>query len=197
MFFLRYSIVPAADHPRFDELGEALVLCWIERASLAEADEVARHDIARQQWQILEREAGEAVTAADYDSDDDFRERYEQALIDKEVYQYYLSPRYPVYWVNAALRQGSETAEAHYFLCNEALREEGDDVYDPAFWDGEREEAVFQAALEAIREAGWELTAPLEGRPCGRGDVPEELLGPYDKAEEGPTPCLVFLHDEA
>jgi hypothetical protein len=197
IYFLRYSLVPAPDHPDAERLGEAVVLCWIDRASLAEADREARRDIAGQQWRVVKREAGKAVTAADYDNDDELRERYKQALTDKEVYHYHLSPRHPVFWVNASLRRGDETAEAHYFLCNEALRDEGDDVYDPAFWAGEREEAAFRAALEAIEEAGWEVTAPLEGRPCGRGDVPEELLAYYDEAEEGPEPCLVFLHDEA
>jgi hypothetical protein len=197
MYFLRYSLAPAADHPRAEELGEAVVLCWIERASLAEADKVARKDIARQKWQVLEREAGKAVTAADYDRDDELRERYKQALVDKEVYSYHLSPRYPVFWVNAAIRRGDERGEAHYFLCNAAFSDDEADVYDPAFWDGEREAVVFRAALEAIEEAGWTVTAPLEGRPCGRGDVPEELVDYYDEAEEGPTPCLVFLHDEA
>ncbi|MDB5310239.1 MAG: hypothetical protein JWO38_4441, partial [Gemmataceae bacterium] len=99
MYYLRYSVIPAEDHPEREELGEGIVNCWIERDTLAEADQLARQDIRKEKWDVLEREAGEVVTGTDYDEDDDRVTYYRQALTDKEVFVYHHCPRYPVYWV--------------------------------------------------------------------------------------------------
>jgi hypothetical protein len=197
MYFLRYQVLPGADHPEADRMGEGLVCCWVDRPSLAEADAVARADITGQGWDILGREAGEEVTAADYEPDHEWLPYYEQALTDGEVFVYHTSPRHPVYWVSAIVTRASppETAEAHYFLCGEAVAEEGDDIYDPAFWGGDRGRAAAEAAREVIAAEGWTVAGSLEGRPCERDDPPEDLVEFYDAAEDDGS-CLVFLRDE-
>jgi len=197
MFYLRYRALPAVDHPRADRLGEALVCCWIDRPTLAEAGSVARTDIAEQHWRILDREVGEEVTAADYEPGDEAHPYYEQALTDREVFVYYTSPRYPVYWVTAAVTHADppETAEAHYFLCGEAVAEEEEDINDPAFWGGDRGRAAVEAARDAITGEGWQVAGQLAGRPCGTRDLPEDLVEFYDGAEDDGS-CLVFLRDE-
>jgi hypothetical protein len=195
MHFLRYSVVPAAEHPERERLGEGLVLCWIERPSLAEADKAARRELQEQKWKVLAREDATAVTEADAGGDEEWLRCSRQALRDGEVFVSHLSPRYPVYWVIAGVREDStsETAEAHYFLAGESIRHEGEDLYDPTFWTGECERTALQGAREAIAEGGWTVTGILQQGPCGRGNVPDELLLYEDEAKEAGA-CLVFVH---
>jgi hypothetical protein len=196
MYFLRYHARPTAAHPEAERVGAASVVCWIDRPSLDEADAAARADIAAQHWEILDRDAGEAVTAEDYAPDDEWRGYYEQALTDREVYVFHTSPRFPVFWVSAAATHASppETAEVHYFLCGDAVADDADDLYDPAFWSGTRGQEALDTIREAIEAEGWAVAGPINGRPCGVQDLPEELVEFYDEAEEGGS-CLVFLRD--
>jgi hypothetical protein len=196
MFFLRFSIRPAESHPEHGVLGEGLVNCWINRPTLSTADRVARTEIKRRGWEILEREVAEEVTADDYDDEDGWREFYEQALKDREVFDYHLSPRFPVYWVVASVERGSppEAAEAHYFLCGDQLTDEGESVAVPDFWNEYRRQTAQDAARAAIAEAGWAVTGIVSHQPCGRGDLPEELRFYYDEAEDAGA-CIVFVHD--
>jgi hypothetical protein len=196
MYFLQYRILPADEHPEAEQLGEGLVCCWIDRASLAEADRFARRDIARQKWLVVQREYGEEVTEADYEDNEEFLGYYQQALIDHEVFVYNQSPRYPVYWVTASVEKEppTEPVEAHYFLCGSFIEQEGEDVYDPAFWTGEVKKVALDAAVEAITEAGWNVRNIVAKRPCGRNDVPEVLVRFYDEAEEEGA-CLAFFHE--
>jgi exonuclease III len=197
MYFLRYNVFPAESHPRYEILGEALVCCWIERAALEEADEVARCELQQNHWRILARDSADEVTEADFEDHDVWRSYYEQALMDKEVYQYHLSPRHPVYWVITSVQEESsgEVAEAHYFLCGDNICEEDEDVYDPAFWTGEREETAVEGARESLAEAGWRVRTILKQGPCAHSDVPEDMQVYFDEAEEHGA-CLVFVHDE-
>ena len=193
MYFLRYSAFPTEVHPEQAVLGEAFICCWIERPTLAAADKQARKDITSQHWRITQRDAAAKVKDTDYDDDDSFGEYYEQALIDKEVYLYNLSPRFPVYWVVAHVQREADVAEAHYFLTGESLVDEGENIAVPAFWDSRRD-AVLAAAREAITEAGWKILAIASDKPCGREDLPEEMHFYYDETEENGA-CLVLVHD--
>src|SRR5208283_4956474 len=196
MYYLQYRVLPATTNPRRERLGEALVCCWIDRRSLTEADRVARRDIRRENWEVLEREYGEPVTEADHGDDEEFLQYYRQALTDKEVFAYHLSPRYPVSWVTASVVRdpSTEAAEAHYFLSGDSILQEGDDLYDPGFWSGELEQLAVSGAVEAIGAEGWVVAGLSERRPCGRGDVPKELVFYYDEAEDSGS-CLVFMHE--
>lgn len=196
MYFLRYHARPAAEHPEAGRVGAASVVCWIDRPSLDEADAAARADIEGQHWEVLDRDAGEEVSAEDYGPDDEWRANYEQALTDREVYVYHTSPRFPVYWVSGTAIQGSppETAEVHYFLCGDAVADDVDDLYDPVFWAGARGQSAVDTAQEMVEGEKWTVAGPLTGRPCGVQDLPEELVEYYDEAEEDGS-CLVFLRD--
>jgi hypothetical protein len=194
MFFLRYNAIPGKAHPEREVLGDAFVCCWVERKTLAEADKVARRNIKHEKWEILERDAAEKVTEADYEEGDDWLEFYLQALTDKEVYVFHTSPRYPVLRVIAAVerRAPREVAEAHYFLSGESLVGEGGDVAVPNFWNAVRRQLALKAAREAIAEAGWKVTRVVFEQPCGQRDLPEDFHGYYDEAEEVGS-CLVFV----
>jgi hypothetical protein len=193
MYFLRYSAFPTEAHPEYAVLGEAFICCWIEQPTLAAADKQARENITTQHWRITERDAAAKVKDSDYAEDDDFRQYYEQALTDKDVCIYYLSPRFPVYWVVANVHQGEEVAEAHYFVTGESLVDEDENVAVPNFWVGRRD-MVLTAARDAITEAGWKILAIASDKPCGREDLPEEMHFYYAETEENGA-TLVFMHD--
>src|SRR5262245_23378657 len=65
MFYLQYRVLPSSGNPRREQLGEGLVCCWIDRPTLRQADRVARRAIQRENWEVLEREFGEAAGEAD------------------------------------------------------------------------------------------------------------------------------------
>jgi hypothetical protein len=197
MFFLRYTVVPARTHPERGWLGEGLVNCWIDRRTLAAADRAARKDIREQKWDIRARETAEEVTAADYVENDEARAYYEQALTDKEVFLYHISPRYPVYAVLAAVERKAprETADALYLIAGEALlRKREESVAVPGFWDPARCTRAVAAARKAIRAAGWTVVSVREQWPCGRDNLVEDMRFYYDEAEDDGA-CLVFVHE--
>jgi hypothetical protein len=196
MFYLQYRVSPGDAHPRREQLGEGLVCCWIDRPTLPEADRVARRTIRREKWDVLEREFGEPARDADHGDDEEWLRYYRQALTDKEVFAFNLSPRFPVYWVTASVghKFSGEVAEAHYLLAGDSILQDGDDLYAPDFWSQELDQLAVDGMVEAIEAEGWVVTEVSHRRPCGRGDVPEELVFAYDEAEDSGS-CLVFLRD--
>ncbi|MDB5311217.1 MAG: hypothetical protein JWO38_5419, partial [Gemmataceae bacterium] len=101
-----------------------------------------------------------------------------------------------VYWVTISVQKGypSVSAEAHYFLGNEAVMEEDEDPFAPDFWDSYRETAVAEAVAE-ITGAGYTIAAVVSDQPCNRDELPEDLVPYYDEAEDSGS-CLVFIHDD-
>jgi hypothetical protein len=196
MFYLEYRVLPGAANPRREQLGEGLVCCWIDRPTLREADRVARRTIQRENWEVLERECGEPAGEVDHGDDEEWIRHYRQALTDQEVFAFNLSPRFPVYWVTASVARKSspEAAEAHYLLAGASILQDGDDLYAPDFWSDELDQLAVAGAVEAVEAEGWVVTGLLQRRPCGRGDVPKELVFAYDEAEDSGS-CLVFFHE--
>jgi hypothetical protein len=195
MFFRRYFAMPAKRHREHDLLGEAYVCCWVERKTLAAADRVARRNMKAELWDVLERDAAHAVSAPDYPEGDEWRAYYDQARIDKEVYVFHTSPRFPVYWIIAAARRGPrETAEAHYLISGESLLGKDHEVAVPNFWNLIRRHRALKAARDAIAAAGWAVKRVVSEKPCGQGDLPGDFHRYYDEAEEVGA-CLVFVRD--
>jgi hypothetical protein len=196
MYYLQYRALPSTANPRREQLGEGLVCCWIDRPTLREADRVARQAIQREHWEVLEREYGKQAQQADHGDDEKWVQYYRQALTDKEVFAFNLSPRFPVYWVTASVAResSSEVAEAHYLLAGASILQDGDDLYAPDFWSEELEQLAVAGAVEAVEAEGWVVTEVSQRRPCGRGDVPEELVFAYDEAEDSGS-CLVFFRE--
>jgi len=196
MFYLRYHVTPTATHPEHGVLGEGYVCCWIERETVAEAEELARTEIVADNWDIIAQHAADTVTEADYpDAEDEDRDYYQQALTDGEVFVFHTSPRHPAYWVQATAQQATQPgiAEAHFLLLGDALVEDGEDVAVPDFWNEARREFARNAARTAIAEAGWTLIAITADQPCGPEDLPEEMQDYYDATEEDGS-CLVFVN---
>jgi hypothetical protein len=196
MFHLRYSIFPTDAHPERERLGEGLVNCWIDRPTLDEADATARADVQGRHWQILEREDAKEVSAADYADNSDWLLYYQQALIDKTVYVYHLSPRHPVYWVTLAIEQRTpaERALAHFFLSGESIMTQDEDVFDPDFWKGEPRQVALDAARQVLEDSGWSVLEVVTERGCAPQDLAVELAFAFDEAEESGS-CLVIEHE--
>jgi len=197
MYYLQYRVWPRASHPHCERLGEGLVCCWIDRHSLAQADRIARRAIRSEHWDVLEREYGEPIREEDYEEGDKHLQYYQQATIDREVFSFNTSPRHPAFWVVAAVTGGpaGSGAEAHYFLSGDSILQEGEDVYDPRFWSGKRRDIALAGVSAAVASQGWVVARIVQARPCGRGDVPEDLAFYYDEAEDSGS-CLVFVHDD-
>ena len=195
-YFFCCEAKPDPEHPQRERVGAAVVNGWVRAESKAKARTIFEQELEGLHLIPEHLKEPEMHRLEDYEEDAAGREYFEQAQLDGEVVVCHLCPRYPVYWVTAAVERGSsaEVAEVHYFLCADSIRQEGEDLYDPDFWTGERERTALKAALAAIREAGWTVTSYLEKRPCGRDDVPEQLVAYYDEAEES-NACLVFIHE--
>ncbi len=53
MYFLKYKTEPRPDSPFAKQCGEALTLCWINKASQADAERSAKASITKNRWRIL------------------------------------------------------------------------------------------------------------------------------------------------
>jgi hypothetical protein len=90
MFCFQFEARPKTTHSNTNEVGGAVVNCWIQRGTLEEAGSYARDSIADEDWTILRKQEGLLVTR---DTQDPERMRYfKQAEIDKEVFVFHTWP---------------------------------------------------------------------------------------------------------
>jgi hypothetical protein len=90
MFCFQFEARPKATRPNANEVGGAMINCWIQRDTLEEAESYARGSIADEDWTILRKEEGFLVTR---DTQDPEGMRYfKQAEIDKEVFIFHTWP---------------------------------------------------------------------------------------------------------
>ncbi len=92
IFFLQFEATPRQSHPESDEIAGAFVNCWIDGASLVEAEATARRKIEEESWIVADPNEAYFVTAADYDDDADGLDYYKQALIDGLVCVFHTYP---------------------------------------------------------------------------------------------------------
>ena len=92
MFFLIFEVTPGPSCPDCDDVAGAFVSCWIDRASMEEAVRVARKDIREAGWIVGEFDEAYPVDDATYPEGSVGRPRFEQALLDREVYVYHTYP---------------------------------------------------------------------------------------------------------
>ena len=87
MYFVLFEATPRRDALTDSETAGAFVSCWIERVTLDEAVRVARSSIEAY-----------AVDDATYPPGKVGRDKYVQALIDKEVYFFFEFPQVDGEW---------------------------------------------------------------------------------------------------
>jgi hypothetical protein len=83
--FLTFHGEPTPEYEDKDVLG-AYINCWIDANNINKAEAVARLEIEKLNWQILQREEGYEILINDYRENADGLQYYEQALIDWQVY---------------------------------------------------------------------------------------------------------------
>jgi hypothetical protein len=93
MFFLQYRTTGLPDRPDIAvRYGGAIVNCWIERPTSADAEVVAKAMIASKGWQVLETLETYQLSDGDHGMGENARQYYEQALLDKEVLVFLVYP---------------------------------------------------------------------------------------------------------
>ncbi len=90
MFLLTYHVRPTSSKKDISDTKGAFVNCYIVTDTLKNADKIARQEIKEMDWFILKRE--EVQTIDNESIEDDKKEYYEQALIDKTVFIFYTYP---------------------------------------------------------------------------------------------------------
>ena len=92
MFLITYHGKPLPNTDDAKKLGGAYINCYIEADKFEEANLIARGEIEKNHWNILELDDTRVVTKDDYIDDPHNREYFEQALIDKEVLVFHTYP---------------------------------------------------------------------------------------------------------
>ncbi|WP_320004010.1 hypothetical protein [Shiella aurantiaca] len=87
---MTYHVKPTSNKKDINDTKGAFVNCYIVTDTLKNADKIARQEIEEMDWFILERE--EVQTIDNESIEDDKKEYYEQALIDKTVFVFYTYP---------------------------------------------------------------------------------------------------------
>lgn len=99
MYLFTFLAVPTPDAKEFHEAGGAYVSCWIQsddrgdRGDRDVAEERAKELIEEYGWDVEALEEGAIVSGDDYPPDDEDRQFYEQALIEREVLVFNTWPR--------------------------------------------------------------------------------------------------------
>ncbi len=196
MYVLTVVAVTTEQHADHGRIGGAYVACWIDRDTEEQAVTVAHDMIVADNWDVLRTEEISIVTDADYDGDDEYRQYYEQALIDKAVLVFNVYPRFPVYYVTFEITPTSNQNSANLaraWIANEAVDDEYDPM-EPDFWSGDRLTKAVSLAADAIAGNGYDVIRIIDQGPCSCDDSSDDCQF-FDDAEEDGL-CLVFVHDQ-
>jgi hypothetical protein len=93
MFHFTFLAAPTSDAKEYFTSGGAYVDCWILEDDRSAAEARARELIGDYAWEVEALEEGSTVTSQDYLEDDENREFYEQALVEREVLVFNTWPR--------------------------------------------------------------------------------------------------------
>jgi hypothetical protein len=202
MIFAMYRVVPGPKHPDADRVGVSYVNCWLRVRSLVEAKDLAEKNLRDQHWQILELEEIERIPHGRYRDEDEGLAYYEQALIDREVYVNYISPKYPVYCVDfkaVPMRTNNKFprnthAYVKYWVVNRKVSSKAD-VYGDFWRKVKHVRKAISLGRKAIKNDKWRVTAVGEGRPVNFRSYPKDplLTQYYEEAEENGE-CLSFWY---
>lgn len=199
MYFLAVSAKTLPENPEHGLIGEAYVACWIDAETESEAKQTAHQMIRDDGFKVIDTEQLLTVTAENYEDDDPNLQYYQQAVTDKTVLVVNVCPRYPVYFLSAAIEQNvavdSEdppvTCEARIWISNEVVDDDHDPM-EPDFWSGPRVETALRIATQTIEDNDHRVIQFTDQYPCGPDEASEEVRF-YDDAESDGV-CVVIVH---
>ena len=94
MLYMKYEVVPAADHPRFGDIGGAFASCFLNTVSKKQAKQRALRNFAEQGWKVVAIEEGPFATErSDYLGDDDWLLWFDAAQAEGESYVFFEWPK--------------------------------------------------------------------------------------------------------
>lgn len=200
MIFAMYNCIPGRRHPDFEQVGEAFVSCFLRVRSFSEARALAERSIRSRHWKSLSLNEIWRIPRGHFQTEHDGLPYYEQALIDREVYVFNVSPKYPVYCVefeavpmktNAHFPQGTH-ARVMYWIVNEKVSPSSDPYDD--FWGkvGHKQKAV-SMGRKMIHSEKWRVVAVRGGKPVNQRSFPKDhLLTQYYEEAEEYGECIAF-----
>ncbi len=202
MYFLAVSAKTLPENPEHGLIGEAYIACWIVAESESAAKQTAYRMIREDGFEVIDTEELLKVAAENYEDDDPNLQYYQQAVTDKTVLVVNVCPRYPVYFLSAAIQQNTAedssdpppTCEARIWISNEVVDEEHDPM-EPDFWSGSRVDTARRIAKQTIEDNDHRVIRFIDQYPCGPDEAGEEVRF-YDDAENDGV-CVVIVHQAA
>lgn len=93
VYYFAFLASPTPDAGELADAGGAYVNCWILNEGRQPAEQRATDLIEEYGWSVEALEEHATVTSSDYAEDDEDREFYEQALVEREVLVFNVWPR--------------------------------------------------------------------------------------------------------
>jgi hypothetical protein len=92
MFFFQFKVRPKETNPKRAHYAGAMVNCWIQRDTQAQAEAVARGWIGDEDWLIIGVEGAKLMTREMQAENPEGMQFFEQAEIDSEVFVFHTWP---------------------------------------------------------------------------------------------------------
>jgi hypothetical protein len=199
MIFAGYICIPGKKHQYIGRVGETHVNCWLRVRSFAEAKALAEKNIRSQHWVIISLDEIWRIPKGHFKTGSDGLPYYEQALIDRGVYVFHQSPKYPVYCVhfravpthaNTDFSQGT-FADVKYWVVNEEVS--SSNVFNDFGGKKKHIRKAISWGRKRIQSAKWRVTNVLKGQPVNyRSFIKDPLLTQYYEEAEEYGECLAF-----
>lgn len=161
---------------------------------------MAERNIKSQQWKILSLDEIWRIPRGHYETEDDGLQYYEQALIDREVYVFHQSPKYPVYCVEyevVPMKKNKRFSQdivaiAKYWVVNKKVSSSSD-VFNN-FWDKlTHQRKAMSLGRQMIQSEAWRVTSIRGGTPVNyRSHIDDDQLTQYYEEAEEYGECLAF-----
>jgi hypothetical protein len=205
MIFAQFKCVPGRRHPDFEHVGVAYVNCWLRVRSCNQAKVLAERNIRAQHWKIRALEEIRKISRGDYDTKSYGLPYHEQAIIDREVYAFHLSPKFPVYCVDfdaVAMKTNARfprrtCAFVKYWVTNEKVSPSSD-PYDDFWGKLTHKRKAVSLGRRLLQGKKWRVTAVRGGQPVNYRSFPKDpLLTQYYEEAEEHGECIAFWIDHS
>ena len=92
VYFLQFEGTPQKDHPDSDEIGGAIIDCWLLRSNQEKAKQDALSLIRDDGWIVDEPDLAFEDDQTNYETDSPQLQYFEQVLTDREVLVFHTYP---------------------------------------------------------------------------------------------------------